>query len=249
MERTTMPCNPEYSFEASRNSYYDEEEQQGDYNDPIQTDCNNYRHCFESYDHLYRYKSFQKFIEPFFQVLYTLEHEERDLGREHHRVNQLYTSSLNEFTGSSIKFLLPKRRDLIHSDCRPLNPFSRCVCCVCFLELVAHYLQSVIVMKFRQKHLDILKAEHQELVEKTLSLRWKIDNNQVHADELADMLNAEDRKGDTGTRWEKTMQRTLYLSLIQTTSCIITGDNDLEASPRTGKPGFPLLALVLVFYE
>ncbi|TGO64634.1 hypothetical protein BCON_0006g00360 [Botryotinia convoluta] len=201
MKRTTMSCNLESSFEASRNSYNGGRGTynggRGNYNDPIQTDCNpsTHRDCFESCDHLERYKSFQKFIKPLHEVRYKLDCEERDLEREHERVNRLYTRSLNEFTGSSIKFSPPKRRNSIRSDCRPLHPFNLCVCCDCFLDLVAHYLESVIEMEFKQTYVYIFKIEHQELVERTLALRWEIDNNQVNADELADMLDAEDRKG------------------------------------------------------
>ncbi|KAF5876014.1 uncharacterized protein Bfra_002411 [Botrytis fragariae] len=190
-----MSCDLESSFEASRNSYYDEEEQ-GDYYDPIQIDCNpsNHLNCFDSCDHLERYKSFQKFIEPLHEARYELADEYRDLTREYARVNRIYARSLNEFIGSSIKFSPPERRDSIRSDCRPLDPSNLCVCCDCFLELVAHYLESVIEMEFMQTYINIFKIEHRELVEKTLSLRWEIDNNQVNAEELADMLDAEDRK-------------------------------------------------------
>ncbi|THV53126.1 hypothetical protein BGAL_0059g00360 [Botrytis galanthina] len=214
MEQTTMSCNLESSYEASRNSYYDEEEQQGDYYDPIQIDCNpsNHQDCFESCDHLDRYISFQKFMEPLHEAQYKIEDEYTDLTREYARVNRIYARSLNESIGSSIKFSSPKRRDLMRSDYRSIDPCNLCVCCDCFLELVASYLELVIELEFQQRYLDIFKAEHQELVEKILSLRWKIDNNQVHADELADMLDAEDRKGDPGTRRKETIERTLSLT-------------------------------------
>ncbi|TGO12809.1 hypothetical protein BTUL_0082g00550 [Botrytis tulipae] len=234
MERTTMSCNPQFSIERSKNSYYDEEEQQGDYHDPIPIDYNPSDHpiCFTSCDHLDRYISFQKFMVPFHEAQRKIDNEYADLTREHVRVNRIYARSLNEFIGSSIKFSSPKSRGFMCGDYRRVDQSYLCVCCDCFIELVASYLELVNDIEFQQKYLEIFKVEHQELVEKTLSLGWKLDNNQVHADELADMLDAEDRKGDAGGRWEETMERTL--SLIQTISYTLTGDNDLEAGPRTG---------------
>lgn len=192
-----MSCNLESSYEASRNSYYDEEEQQGDYYDPIQIDCNpsDHQDYFESCDHLDRYMSFQKLMEPLREAQCKIEDEYTDLKREYARVNRFYARLLNESIVSSIELSLLKRRGLICSGYWDIDPCNLCVCCDCFLELVASYLELVIEVEFQQKDLDIFKVEYQEFVEKTLSLRWKIDNNQVHADELADMLDAEDRKG------------------------------------------------------
>ncbi|KAF7942649.1 uncharacterized protein EAE97_006103 [Botrytis byssoidea] len=202
MERTTMSCFPEYSFE---DPYYDEEEQQGDYNDPTQIDYNpsDHLHCFESCDHSDRYMSFLDFMEPLHEVQLKIDEEYANLTREYVRVNRIYARSLNEFIGSSIKFSAPKRRNWLCTDylsVAPPDSSDLCVCCDCFQELLASYLELVNDIEFQQKYIEIFEVEYWELVERTIALVWKIDNNQVHADELAATLDAEDRKGKRNRR-------------------------------------------------
>ncbi|KAF7960046.1 hypothetical protein EAE96_001646 [Botrytis aclada] len=162
--------------------------------------CNssNDRHCFESCDHLERFKSFKKFTELQNEGQHKLDKESWYLTQEHEKVNRIYANLLNEFTGYSIKVSPPNRRDYQGFRRQPLDVLiqsicNQCICCDCFLEHVAYWLETVIEADYMQAYLDIFRVEHQELVEKTLSLRHLIDNNQVHADELADMLEAEDR--------------------------------------------------------
>ncbi|KAF7885048.1 hypothetical protein EAF00_010866 [Botryotinia globosa] len=177
MERTTMSCFPEYSFD--QNSYPD------------------HLHCFESCDHSDRYMSFLDFMEPLHEKQRKIDEEYSDLTREYVRVNRIYARSLNEFIGSSIKFSAPKRRNWLCTDylsVAPSDSSDLCVCCDCFQELVASYLELVNDIEFQQKYIEIFKVEYWELVDRTIALFWKIDNNQVRADELAAMMDAEDRK-------------------------------------------------------
>ncbi|TEY74386.1 hypothetical protein BOTCAL_0073g00250 [Botryotinia calthae] len=193
VQSSHVSCNLESLFAAPRDPYGGG---RVNYDDPVQMDCNpsNHRDCFDSDDNFDRHDSFHEMMGLLRGVQYKLENVWRDLAREHERANRIYTDLLNQFTGSPIKFSPSKRRDSNHNEYPPLDPANLFVC-NCFLEPVAHYFEVLDFNEVMQTDIEILRIKHQELIEKTTSLRWKIDNNQVHADELANMLDAENRKG------------------------------------------------------
>lgn len=116
----------------------------------------------------------------------------------------------------------------------------------CFLELVAHYFEFIDLNEVMQTDIEILRIKHRVLFEKTISLRWKPDNNQVHIGGFIGCRNSKslEKIEITCTKWEDTIERSLSLSLSRTNHLI--HDNKLEAGPRTGKAEFPLLAFSLL---
>ncbi|CCD48560.1 hypothetical protein BofuT4_P109440.1 [Botrytis cinerea T4] len=103
----------------------------------------------------------------------------------------------------------------------------------CFLELVAHYFEFIDLNEVMQTDIEILRIKHRVLFEKTISLRWKPDNNQVHIGGFIGCRNSKslEKIEITCTKWEDTIERSLSLSLSRTNHLI--HDNKLEAGPRT----------------
>ena len=214
IQSSHVSCNLEFLFEAPRNFYNGG---WGSDDDPVQIDCNpsNHRDYFYSDDHLDRHNSFRKFMAPLRGVQYELEDERRHLAREHERANRIYTDILSQFTGSPIKLSPAKCRDSNHNDFRSLGPSKLCVCCDCFLELVAHYFEFIDLNEVMQTDIEILRIKHRVLFEKTISLRWKPDNNQVHIGGFIGCRNSKslEKIEITCTKWEDTIERSLSLSL------------------------------------